>query len=836
MKPIRMILSGFGPYPGKEEVDFSGFDGKGIFLITGPTGSGKTTIFDGITYALFGAASTRNRDKNSLRSDFAEEAAQTYVELFFRHRGKEYTIRRSPRYERRKKRGEGVTLSGETALLLEEGKRPLETVVEVNKRVEEILGFNYKQFKQLGMLAQGEFMELLFASSKDRVEIFRDLFQTGAYEALQRRLSEEAKRLRDRLTDLSGRIDEVLGQAGFEKAEGVFLDDISGQIREEQKKQRIRKKEIEEELRASRSRLKELEEKGAEYFKSEKELLKEEQKNKKKKREFEEQAEKTACLEKDLKALQSKYKLQREQEQKELEELEREKTEKEKRQKELSGWERQLLEIEGAIRDKKREEEAIRSLLNEFSGLFEEQKKQEALRQSYELQLMKEKEARSRYQEKEELYRSAAIGLAARFLETGKPCPVCGSLTHPNKARVSEEVPDQKEVEAFKEQAQKERIRLDEVFAATQENLGILKKREADVMTACKKEGIRNEAEGRERYRFIQETRERLCLQLKECQGREKEARELEKFLLSLEKRKETLRKQKEKGRQKEEKEVEKLRERLSREGMRTAEKRTILEEGLKTEKKQKERLEAVKKRLSQEISQIADGKDRLVGQIKELEQKRDLSVTRLGQLKTAGETLKIRLAERKELEERYGIWQELDNVTKGKNKDRLVFEQYMLAVYFEEVLEAANLRLTEMSSGRYELRKVRRVEDARTTNSLDIEILDHYTGKCRPVKSLSGGEAFKAALCLALGMADRIEASIGGLQIDTLFIDEGFGSLDEESLDQALKSLLSLTGRKQLIGIISHVNELKERIDQQIIIEKGRSGSHIVKKMLDFS
>ena len=158
------------------------------------------------------------------------------------------------------------------------------------------------------------------------------------------------------------------------------------------------------------------------------------------------------------------------------------------------------------------------------------------------------------------------------------------------------------------------------------------------------------------------------------------------------------------------------------------------------------------------------------------------------------------------------------------------MFEQYVLAVYFEEVLESANLRLTEMTSGRYELRKVRRVEDARTTNSLDIEIFDNYTGKCRPVKSLSGGESFKAALCLALGMADMIEASIGGIRIDTLFIDEGFGSLDEESLEQALKSLLSLTGQKHLIGIISHVNELKERIDQQIVIEKGRNGSHIIK------
>lgn len=242
------------------------------------------------------------------------------------------------------------------------------------------------------------------------------------------------------------------------------------------------------------------------------------------------------------------------------------------------------------------------------------------------------------------------------------------------------------------------------------------------------------------------------------------------------------------------------------------------------------EKLEAVKQRLTLDITLMEAERKTLEEAVKALELQRDSVITRLGRLKTAWDALKTRMAERKELEAEYGIWQDLDNVTKGRNKDRLVFEQYVLAVYFEEVLEAANLRLSEMSNGRFKLQKIRRVEDARTTNSLDIEIFDNYTGKCRSVKSLSGGESFKAALCLALGMADMIEASIGGICIDTLFIDEGFGSLDEESLDQALKSLLSLTGQKHFIGIISHVNELKERIEQQIVIEKGRNGSHIYK------
>lgn len=830
MRPIHMTLSGFGPYPGREEVDFSKLGGKGVFLITGPTGSGKTTIFDGITYALFGAASTQVRDKNSLRSDFAEEETETYVELLFRHKGKEYTIRRSPRYERRKKRGSGVTLSNESALLLEQDARPLETVTEVNKRVEEILGFNYKQFKQLGMLAQGEFMELLLAGSRERVEIFRDLFQTKAYEELQRRLSEEARGLRDRLIDLSSRMDEVLGQAGFEKTERLLPEEAVHQVKEDWEKERIGKKQLEEELSKTRKSLKELEEKGAEYFKLEKELLGEREKNKKRKKEWEERVAKAASLEAALTELLGKNKAQREKEKKELQALLEERKKGQKKQKELSGWERQLLETEGAIKEKKREEEEVLALLGEFSELSKEQKKQENLKREYEARLKKEKEARARYQEKEELYRRAAIGLAARFLEEGKPCPVCGSLTHPDKAKVSEEVPDQQEVDRYKELAEEERKRLDEAFAVTREHLGALRKREADIRAACERKGIKDEAEGKEKYRLLQEEEKALGLRLKEAKDKEKEAKGLERLLKSLEKQEETLKKQAEKSRLREEKEAEKLREQLSKESLKTAEKRTVFEEGLRLEEEKKERLEATAKRLSLDISSLEAERKGLEQKVKELEQRRDFSTARLGQLKTAWETLKIRLAERKELEEKYGVWQDLDNVTKGKNKDRLVFEQYVLAVYFEEVLETANLRLTEMTSGRYEFRKVRKVEDARTTNSLDIEIFDNYTGKCRPVKSLSGGESFKAALCLALGMADMIEASIGGIRIDTLFIDEGFGSLDEESLDQALKSLLSLTGQKHLIGIISHVNELKERIEQQIVVEKGRSGSHIEK------
>ncbi|HAB62069.1 MAG TPA: SMC family ATPase, partial [Lachnospiraceae bacterium] len=198
-----------------------------------------------------------------------------------------------------------------------------------------------------------------------------------------------------------------------------------------------------------------------------------------------------------------------------------------------------------------------------------------------------------------------------------------------------------------------------------------------------------------------------------------------------------------------------------------------------------------------------------------------------------AYKSMKEKLAKRSSLEEEYGIVKQLDNMTKGNNPDRLVFEQYVLASYFEDILNAANLRLLIMTNSRYELLRSTGVSDARKKDSLDIEVLDHYTGKKRSVKSLSGGESFKAALSLALGMSDIIQSYAGGIEIDTLFIDEGFGTLDVESLEQALETLSKLTEKNRLIGIISHVNELKERINNQIVVERGKQGSTLEMKVL---
>ena len=214
--------------------------------------------------------------------------------------------------------------------------------------------------------------------------------------------------------------------------------------------------------------------------------------------------------------------------------------------------------------------------------------------------------------------------------------------------------------------------------------------------------------------------------------------------------------------------------------------------------------------------------------QLEVMQEQRDQMYHAVSSNQRIARSVQEKLDKTEKLSGRYGMIKDLENAARGNNPKRLEFEQYVLGAYFDEILSAANLRLEHMSEGRYQLYRTEKVKDLRRTNSLDIEVLDHYTGKRRPVKSLSGGESFKASLSLALGLSDVVQSYVGGIDIELLFIDEGFGSLDEASVQTAVDTLIELSGKRTMIGIISHVSELKERIDRQIIVEKGVYGSTI--------
>ena len=193
---------------------------------------------------------------------------------------------------------------------------------------------------------------------------------------------------------------------------------------------------------------------------------------------------------------------------------------------------------------------------------------------------------------------------------------------------------------------------------------------------------------------------------------------------------------------------------------------------------------------------------------------------------RAAGAVKKI-AAKSSEKEKQYQWVRALSNTANGalSGQDRIMLETYVQTAFFDRIIIRANTRFMQMTSGQFELVRAKTADNLRAQSGLELNVIDHYNGSIRSVKSLSGGESFKASLAMALGLSDEIQSQTGGIQIDTMFIDEGFGSLDENSLEQAIDVLLRLSESNRLVGIISHVSELKERIGRQIVIIKTPDG-----------
>lgn len=839
MKPIKLILSAWGPYPSEEIIDFSDFK-EGLFLITGPTGGGKTTIFDGITYALYGNASGNNREKNSFRSDFAKQEADTFVEFWFSHKGNNYRVKRSPRYSRPKRRGTGETLSQEMAELYEDGKEPVTVVNDVNRKLEELMGINYKQFKQIAMIAQGEFLDLLLANSKDRVEIFRNIFQTGEYERIQRKISEYGKQAGGKLLKQKNKMEEITSMIRTNdeqlkeliKEEYLPFDKIIDSLEPLLiiEKEEIGKLEIE--INRMEKQIKKLTSKGEIYFSIEKQL--------------EEIEKKRAVLEEELEnGLKEKEKLEKnileiEEEQQRVKKLilnEKNKLQEGKGEKERELLSYELIEVnlEKQKVNLEKKKEQIKFVNKMKTNIIQEEEQKRKLLScqcDYEEQNKKALKLKSEYENKEEIYKASAIGLAAKYLENGKPCPVCGSLEHPNIAKLTNEIPDEKEIEQCKEKWEaQEKIKNIAYEGAAQQKgkLEVMQKELNQVLEDCKMERgyidqyftilCKEEKQEEEKLKELENKEKRKKLLLKEIKDLEEEIINLEE---NQEKKKEEMNKRKtllEKG-------LEiKL---LFLEG-----RKALIKDTEKQNSKLKKDKEACIQKLEKELEgmEICRLKDHIVFFEKEkktVQKRKEDKKQNFIMNQTAFSSLKEKMKEKEALEKEYGIIKDLEQVTKGNNNARIIFEHYVLASYFETIIQAANLRLNKMTAGRYALSKVEKVLDGRTTDSLNLEVFDAFTGKKRSVKTLSGGESFKAALALALGLSDVVKGYAGGIQIETIFIDEGFGSLDCESLEQAMDTLGGLAEHNCFIGIISHVAELKERIEQKIVVKRGNYGSFI--------
>lgn len=886
MKPIKMTLSAWGPYREEETIDFTSFDKKGLFLITGPTGSGKTTIFDGMTFALYGETSGEMRERESLRSDFSKEGTETYVNFEFSHKGQIYRIERNPKYFRPKKR---KTKGGELAEEKERARLflPDETVVEgpkeVTKAVQKLLALDYRQFKQTTMLAQGEFTRLLYAAPQDKTKIFREIFGTTLYDKFAGELKAKAKELYAEGKSLQDKMDEDIKQIShIPQDEAVWQELVAGesypyeQIREYLEKEREKteafKKEAETASKKAEDCLDKMNKKLQEAKNANAKLLemeqtrekllslRKEEENMKIRQEAVKEARKAGYIESVYHSL-----------------LEQKKAEANRKKKEESYLLKQA-ELKKASADlsfiQEKETfyqhifllaEEILKLEQNVSGIEKQKKEEEKklvyIQAQYEAQEKAVLEKKKQYDEKDRQRKRAAIGLAASFLEEGKPCPVCGSLNHPHIAKPEEGVLSEEELDKLKEDYEKANKELLAIYGQASRN-----KERVEALGASMEETSARFLEQKEEWKKqIKENEEAvlfLCGEKKPVQpmswkelyalkkvqeNKKRQLEQLKQEFVSVNTLLEEIKKEKEQGK-KREKEVEKawkkaLKEQSFESEESFLEKRMapdMLEKEMDWLNKYEKELHAVTERsktLEKECKKLEKADiSQLLGELEEEKKKRDSILKEkerlaiiLDTVKRVTKGLKEKLEKWEQVQKEYGTIKKLENVTTGNNKKRLIFEQYVLAGYFEEILDAANLRLAKMTGNRFLLERVQEAGDGRTKDHLEIAVFDHYTGKSRSVKTLSGGEAFKASLALSLGLSDVIQRSKGGIVVETLFVDEGFGALDSESLDQAVKALYSLVEHNRMIGIISHVPELKERVQEKIMVEKSPNGSRIL-------
>lgn len=840
MRPLFLEICGWGPYPEKNKIDFSSLHG-GLFLVTGPTGSGKTTIFDALTYALYGEVSGSVRTKESLRSDFASQKEDTYVILEFSHRNRKYRVERHPKYMRAKKRGSGMTVKKEDAVLtLPDGTVKAGTA-NVNEELSRLLSINYDQFRQISMLAQGEFQKLLVARSSERVEVFRSIFHTQIYKKIQALAGEKSRILLGEIRELTSKMEEAAElseeEEGYRearekkdfKAVAAYLEEelrekkkLAKKAEETSRQQRDEydsKKQIFEQAEKIQQKLGEL---TVQISSLERELSELTEKQQKIKQQKDETESLKACMDrkkerlgviKELRGrleqywqLKASYEAMRDQESRQIKRVEAAR---------LQGW----LRVQEETR---RSGEEYESLARQFEQAEGQYRKAEEHRR-------KEQEA---YMDVQSAYYAGSIGILAKELKEGQPCPVCGSVSHPEPAQGPSEVPDRQQVEVQKELAEKAEENLHGWYKKMLE----LKEQKHTAKADWEKrqQELGNEPECRAVTKAEVISMERLSLDEEEeklARIRENTVKtegQLKAFQTELQMSDSAENIQEEYDRL--EGELQEYESRRERQDAESIALETALSKAHTLLGERRMSFEQ-KKRQKSDLDMQKTGKDELRAmedRIKRSEDERERLAVILHQRQQALKSLKEKQKKKELLEERYGIVGDVDRLLRGDNGLRLTFEQFVLITYFQDILKAANIRFLKMTGGRYEMFRSETVTDARKKDNLEIEVMDYYTGRRRSVKTLSGGESFKAALCLALGLSDIIKNSAGGIEIEVLFVDEGFGSLDSESLEQAVSALQELSGASRMIGIISHVPELSERIEQKIVVRRKNIGSII--------
>lgn len=872
MKPVKITMSAFGPYAGITKIDFRLLGENGLFLIAGDTGAGKTTIFDAISFALYGEAAggKERRKSKSFRSDYAAPRDETYVELTFTHRGETWTIHRNPEYMRAKKAGDGTTTQPANAEM-----RCLESrdiylgLQEVNAKVHELLGLTQDQFTQTVMIAQGDFLKILNASSEERKKLFQKLFNTGFYEAMRFKLQDmnsdcnkERETLDARISFAAGKVApeadfperEMLLQYCSDPKYAELLLDVLERLIEREKQ--LHAEAAKQKAALDQQRLAvtaQLEQSRAlnQLFGEQKKCsialsaLLEQQSA------IDEQQHQLDRARKAQLLLPAQALLKSAEDQ--LSELNKDLL---SAQKDMDETAPKLPIAERKLNEAAAHQLEADALLQQASQLKElvpilkelgQQQKQQDQLQSAIAKLTKESRAADEaYSAAKESYYLSQAGLLAADLEAGKPCPVCGSCEHPQPAQLAESAVTREMLEVTEKRRRDAETSLTDTSA---ELTGI----NAKIAAAIERLSALNVS--------MDETEASVKAKIKELNAQAQQIRD------TIEHCRKALQELQLKFKESEGK-VQSLCKQMADTTSKLTEQQLLFTEGLKehgfTDFRDFElailpatAMLKLEKAIRTHYEQKQSLSDQLTQLQEKLQGKEPVDLTALestqaaldAALKTAdtdekSTSAKVSLHEgihkeiqtaqhqRQRKEERWSVVRDLYDCCSGKaggnRRAKLTFETYVQQYYFKQVVAAANKRLTVLTDGMFTLRCKEEAADRVHQSGLDLDVLDRSTGQWRDVSTLSGGESFLASLALALGLSDVVQGQSGAIRMEAMFIDEGFGTLDENALRNSLRVLNDLADGKRLIGIISHVQDLEEKIDRQIIVSKTLRGSVI--------
>ena len=927
MKPLKLTMSAFGSYAGKNVIDFTGQQ-QGIFLITGDTGAGKTTIFDAITYALYNQTSGGERNGNMMRSQYARPETETYVELEFLYRGQTYRVRRNPDYKITKTLKNGKIreqkVPHSVELTLPDGTVFPEKKNATDAKIIEILGLTADQFSQIVMIAQGDFLKLLYTKSDERKMIFSKLFRTDIYWKIQENLRRKSMEMDERIQENDRAFEQEKSRIILlPESEELPLDELVERLRERLKdalkEQNLRRANVEElnkkitkyeeinklfrslekirqtgkELEARQAESKERRQQIENARKADKVLVAEQQ-NLRQQQEVEQSAQAIAKMTETLANDQEMFESLKTQ----LQESEaKQKREAADIQKKMLALEQSFPSYE-ALQNARSEEQQAKKVWEDLgktseesfhkkeagiAALKEQQKQQEQVveqtKKSWEQTSLGASESAKHYEHMYEAFLKEQAGILAENLSAGCPCPVCGSTVHPDPAKLSDHAVTELEVEQAKKTRAAAEEKRDLAYAAfeaekteKQKLAQAVEKEEADFVlaqTIAKQQ--RKEAEQnyvslqkiaeqiREKlvYPSLAEAKKQYAAMQKALEAAEQEIAKKRQKVSELAEAMNTLKGQK-LAEEENQKTAKKLAAKTEKEYAKLLEKSGFVSEETyhlailpersrsKLEREEKEyesqclRQQSEQKLLEKQVSgKTYTDTTELNEQLKAEKQALKETEKTYMELHTAYENDRsvlqncaVYLEKGKKLESEDQVIKSLSKTANGRlsGSAKIDFETYIQRQYFKQIIHEANKRLLTMSNHQFILKLKEEANTGRKTNEgLDLSVYSLVTDSERDVKTLSGGESFLAALAMALGLSDIVERSAGAIHPDMMFIDEGFGSLDAQSRQQAIEVLGELAGDSRMVGIISHVTELKEQIDRKLVVSRTDKGSRAV-------